>query len=109
METRIETSRWWAIQLFHPDRGGTTYVYDTTPRAANHGWGITDDASRAHKFWDRGDSRRVARTAKACKEAIREGYFYEIVRVVEKRQVTYEMEVIGGNAPPLIQLARAGE
>lgn len=126
----VETRRYWLLRWWRPRDNKICYAKDLGYRADyRRTWSTCDAAVGAYQFQHRSDARQAAR-AKAF-EDLRDGdrnlvrdpttgrgvymrdpasvFFWEIVEVTETITTTFEEEVSGSNAPPMVQLARAAQ
>lgn len=99
------TRRFWILRVFCPGMDGDLFAYNATPRAGRASWALTSKFTRAHQFYNRSDCRRVHRS-KAVQDCLNDGdWFWEVAKVVAT--TTFEAEVVCGDAPAMVQIARA--
>lgn len=126
----VEKRRYWLLRWWRPRDNKICYAKDLGHRADyRRTWSTCDVVVGAFQFQHRSDARQAVR-AKAFQD-LREGvrreildpskgyavymrdpasvFFWEIVEVTETITTTFEEEISGSNAPPMVQLARAAQ
>jgi hypothetical protein len=111
MQSKTESHSWFLLRVYETDTPDKfLYARDLSNTwDKKRYWSTTEDASEAYQFRDRSDARKTTRATTFQEKAPRGEYFWEVVKVVETKLVSYEVEFVVSNAPPLYQLARCGE
>ena len=109
MKPITETRFWFVLRYYHADSPDSfEYAKDISNSWDNKRyWSTTMDVREAYEFPNRSDARKTTRSV-TLNQRIEKNFFWEVVKVVETKQVSYETEMIVSNAPPLYQLARHG-
>jgi hypothetical protein len=99
------TQSFWILRIFCPGMDGDLYVYNATPHAYRSSWALTSKFRNAKHFYNRSDARRAARS-KTIQAHLDDGdWFWEVAKVTAT--TTYEAEVVCGDAPAMVQIARS--
>lgn len=99
----------WVLRVFCPDMDGDLYIYDAKNWGQRREWWLTTTFENAYRFDYRSDARQASR-AKCVKEKLKDGdgsWFWEVAEITETVATTYEAEVVCGDAPAMVQIARA--
>jgi len=108
MKPKEQSKTYWVFRLFKPGREGEQYAYNCKRWANRAEWALTDLFMQAERYHNRSDARRILKSA-VVKSHLKyhEDWFWEVVKVVETISTTYEVEVVCGDAPAMVQIARA--
>jgi hypothetical protein len=106
MGPKTESYTWFLLRLFKPSEPNK-FLF-ARKYSGHREWYLTEDLRDSFRFHSRSDARRTTRTVNV-RHQLQKGYFWEVVKVVETREISFEVETLVSNAPPLYQLARAAE
>ena len=109
MKPTTRTRRFWLVRVFCPDMDGDFYLYDARGYGQRREWWLTVSFDTAYKFDCYSDARQGAR-AKCVKDKIKDepgNWFWEVTEVIETTEITYDAQPVAGDAPAMVQLARA--
>lgn len=109
MKPKEHKRRYWIVRVFCPDMNGDFYLYDARGYGQRRDWWLAVSFEKAYQFHNRGDARAGARS-KCIKDKIKDepgDWFWEVVEITETITTTYETVPVCGDAPAMVQLARA--
>ena len=109
MEPTTKTKFYFLLRFWHRKTGEHRYVYNSTPHYQRREWWMTDKRSRAYVFGNRRDAKGALRGTNIKSWLEKEGspWFWEIVRVTETIVTTYQLEIVGSDAPAMAVLGRS--